>query len=886
VRAVVKGARAVWRVLRRSKQLEADMQEEMRFHLQQEADRLAQVDGLSPEEARRQAFVRFGGVEKYKEEGREARGLYWLEGLSLDARLGVRMLVKHRWLTLVGGVAMTVAIAIGATAFEVINDLLDPTLPVPQGDRVVAVKYVAAKTGTVDPHVLHAFSAWRDHLTTLEQIGAFRTAQHNLAAPDRPPEPIKVAEITASAFDVAQTPPLLGRYLLGSDEQAAAAPVVVIGHDAWRLRFNADSHIVGHTIQLGGTLHTVVGVMPAGFAFPIDHQFWIPLRLDPLQYRPWAGPELDVFARLTPGATRAQAEAELVSAGRAAADAYPDGRDAVRPNVLPFTRAHLELSEPSIVRLLRAAQLLVGALVFVVAINLAILLYARTVTRLGEIAVRTALGASRARIVSQLFLEALTLTALGAVAGLACAGVGLQQIEWMARANGGFPFWIRYDLSPASVLYGLALAVIAAVIMGVVPGLKATGRRLSGNLQELNGRTATRLGSWWTTLIVAQVAVASAILPAAAYISWHVVATELKGPAIPVDRFVVADMNLSDEAAAVDRDLVRQRLLALMGKLREQPGVTAVTFSSAVPGFGPDRRIEFQDEARRRDGRTPEVAAFNIDVELLRTYGARLLAGRDFDRRDTAASTAAIVNRTFATEVLGGPPHAALGTRFRYTTRTEWFEIVGVVDDFPGFPRAPAREGSEAEPTIYRPAAPGDVHPAVVSLRFGGPIPAGISERLREIGAAIDPALQMRRVVPLSDFYDELRTVWRMMAWGAGIITLTVLLLSAAGMHALMSFTIAQRTREIGIRSALGAQSRQLLLGIFGRAMRQLSIGLAVGSLISTSALSAAGIGLGRGAALLLIVAAVITIVAAFAALGPARRSLRLPTVAALRVDG
>ena len=222
-----------------------------------------------------------------------------------------------------------------------------------------------------------------------------------------------------------------------------------------------------------------------------------------------------------------------MSAGHAAADAYPEGRDGVRPIVLPFTRAHLDLGKPAIVRLLRAAQLLVGALVFVVAINLAILLYARTVARLGEIAVRTALGASRARIVSQLFIEALALTALGAVAGLACSGVGLQQIEWMARANGGFPFWIRYELSPASVLYGLALAVAAAVIMGVVPGLKATGRRLSVNLQELNGRTATRLGSLWTTLIVAQVAVASAILPAAAYISWHVVATELKGRPFP-----------------------------------------------------------------------------------------------------------------------------------------------------------------------------------------------------------------------------------------------------------------------------------------------------------------------------------------------------------------
>jgi predicted permease len=602
-----------------------------------------------------------------------------------------------------------------------------------------------------------------------------------------------------------------------------------------------------------------------------------------LKYRPWEGPELDVFARLTPGATRVQAEAELASAGRAVADAYPGGRDGVRPIVLPFTRAHLDVGDPAFVWILRAAQLLVGALAFVVAINLAILLYVRTVTRLGEIAVRTALGASRGRILSQLFIEALALTALGAVAGLACAGVGLRQIEWLARANGGFPFWIHYALSPASVLYGLALAVVAAVIMGVLPGLKATGRRLSVNLQELNGRTATRLGSLWTTLIVAQVAVAAAILPAAAYVSWHIVATELRGPAIPVDRFVVADMYLTDEEIPLDRELVRQRLLALMGKLREEPGVSAVTFSSAVPGFGRDRRIEFQDEARRGDGRTPEVATFNIDVELLETYGARLVAGRDFDARDAAAPTAVIVNRTFATEVLGGPSHAALGTRFRYTTRPEWLEIVGVVDDFPGFPRS---AGSPTEPTVYQPAAPGDVHPAVVSLRFAGPIPAGISERVRAIGAMIDPALQLRRIVPLSDFYEELRHAWRMIAWGAAIITITVLLLSATGMHALLSFTIAQRTREIGIRSALGAQPRQLLLGVFGRAMRQLSIGLAVGSVISIAAFSAAGIGLARGAALLVTVAAVITIVATFAALGPARRSLRLPTVDALRVDG
>lgn len=879
MRTLVRGARSLGRLLWRSKQVDSDMQEEMRFHVQMEAERLTRVEGLHPEEARRQAYVRFGGVEKYKEEGRAARGIYWLDGVSLDARLGVRMLVKHRWLTLVGGLAMTVAIAIGAMAFEVIGDLLNEALPFADGQRVVAVKYVATKAGRADDRVLHAFSAWRDRVTTLEYVGAFRNAQHNLVAPNAPPEPIQVAEITASAFDIAQTPPMLGRYLLPSDEEVGAPPVVVIGHDVWRVRFNSDAQIVGRGIQLGGTPHMIVGVMPAAFGFPIDHQFWMPLRLDPLKYAAWQGPELHLFARLKRGATIKQAQAELASTGRSVARVHPDGPDHVRPVVLPFTREHAELTGPTIVWLLRATQLLVGALSFVVAVNLAILLYARTVTRLGEIAVRTALGASRARILSQLFIEALTLTVLGAVAGLVLAGLVLQQVQVMAY---GFPFWVHYELSAGSVLYGLALAVIAAVIMGVLPGLKVSGKRLSANLQELNGRAATRLGSVWTTLIVAQVAVATAVLPAAAYVLWHVVQTELTGPTIAVQQFIIANMNVSDQAAA-DRQHVRNRLLALMARLREEPGVTAVTFSSAVPGFGPDRRIEFPGTAQQRDGRTPEVAAFQVDVDLLKTYGARILAGRDFDARDNGSSTAVIVNRTFASEVLGVAAHAALGSRFRYTTRTDWFEIVGVVDDFPGFPRDP---GSETEPTVYQPAAPGDFHPPVVSMRFSGPIPEGIAERLRGVGAQVDPALQLRRVVPLSDFYDELRSVWRTIAWAAGLITISVLLLSAASMHALMSFTIAQRTREIGIRAALGAQPRQLLMGIFGRVMRQLSIGLLVGSLASVGVFAAAGIGVRPAAAMLLTVATVMALVASLAALGPARRSLRLPAAEALRVEG
>ena len=298
--------------------------------------------------------------------------------------------------------------------------------------------------------------------------------------------------------------------------------------------------------------------------------------------------------------------------------------------------------------LMRAAQFLVGALSFLVAINLAVLLYARTITRLGEIAVRTALGASRGRILSQFFVEALVLTTLGAAAGLVIARVALRQVEAMAGSS--VPFWWTYSLGPSTVLYAFALAVVAALIMGVLPGLKATGSdspRTSRNCTDARARDSARC----TTMIVAQVAVAVAILPAAVFLTWYVLQMEFAGRSAVVDRLVVANMVLSDEAAR-NEGLVRQRQDALMSPLRGEPGVTAVTFSSALPGLGPDRRIEFQPSTRIRDASDLEVASFRVDVDLLRVYEARLLAGRGFEARDVGAARAAIVNRTFVDDLL------------------------------------------------------------------------------------------------------------------------------------------------------------------------------------------------------------------------------------------
>nr|MDQ3345985.1 ABC transporter permease [Chloroflexota bacterium] len=332
-----------------------------------------------------------------------------------------RMLAKHRWLTLVGGFAMAVAIGIGAAGFEIFSETLTPALPFEGGARVVSLQLASADGGVIERRVLHDVTAWREQLRSIDQVGAFRTVQHNLVSRSAPPDPIKVAEITASGFAVARTPPLLGRYLLPADERAGAPPVVVLGYQAWQSRFIADPQVIARTIDLGGVAHTVVGVMPDGFKFPVDHQFWVPLRANPSEYERLQGPSLYVFGRLAPGVTLEEAQAELTTIGQRAAAANPDTHARLRPRVLPYPREHVDLSQPALVWMLRVAQLLIGVLAFVVAVNVAILLYARTVTRLGEIALRTALGASRSRILAQLFTEALALALVGAAAGLVLA---------------------------------------------------------------------------------------------------------------------------------------------------------------------------------------------------------------------------------------------------------------------------------------------------------------------------------------------------------------------------------------------------------------------------------------------------------------------------------
>jgi hypothetical protein len=284
MRSIVARLRLLFR-----REAEERMEDEMRFHLEMETEKLIR-EGVSPAEARRRARVAFGGVEGHKEAMRDGRTFAWMGTLSLDARLGLRLLVRHRGLALIGGFAMAMAIAVGSVAFEALSQVLRGTLPLDEGDRVVALQYATDQPGELERQVLHDFAEWRGRLRTVRELAAFRTVAHNLVSEEGDPLPVAVAEMTASGFRVARTPPLLGRYLVPEDERPGAPAVVVIGHEAWRTRFDADPRIVGRTVRLGATLHVVAGVMPEGFRFPVNHQYWVPLRESPLAHARLEGP--------------------------------------------------------------------------------------------------------------------------------------------------------------------------------------------------------------------------------------------------------------------------------------------------------------------------------------------------------------------------------------------------------------------------------------------------------------------------------------------------------------------------------------------------------------------------------------------------------------------
>jgi len=810
----------------------------------------------------------------------------------LDWKLGARLLLKHPALTIIGGLSLAAAMAIGAVGIEVADELLYKRLPFDEGSRVVRLETQDMAASRVEPRVLHDFAIWRRSLKTVAELGAARVSERNVLTGEGRVEALSVAEITASAFPLTRVLPLLGRPLHPTDELQGAEPVVVLSYDVWQRQFLHDPAIIGRVVDVGRTARTVVGVMPPRFGFPHDEQAWVPLAVQDAP--PREGPALQVFGRLADGASWQDAAAELgVVSARLAAD-QPATHAQLRTRVRAF--AGRTPGDP-----IRLEDWLIHAIVLLVltavCANVATLIFARTAMRESEMVVRHALGASRARVIAQIVTESLVLTLATAVLGLVVDQTTVRYAWARATQITGesLPFWVDLKLEPASVAYALLLALVAAAMIGLLPALRATRASVQRGLQGITGAGGTmKFGGIWSFIIGAQVAFTLLCLPAAVGISSNVLREQSSRSEFPAEHYLTFRLSVDNEALAGeqgmpdDGQIAARRALAyeaLAGRLREEPGVTHVTLGDRLPTMSP----EWVAVEMEQDGTPPArlvgnyeggFAMATVDAGYHDAFGAHLLAGRALQATDAGAPNGpVVVNESFMRVVGRNPVGARVRTLQRDSERElgPWHEIVGVVTDLWTFP---ADWGEAAY--IYRAASAAEFDPVVVAVRVAADA-APLAPRVAALARQVDAGLYLRDIVTLDDIVarEQSRMVGGIFVFGS--VLLVAVVFAAASLYALMAVAVQRRTREIGIRIALGANPRRLLRTVFARAGRQLGGGIIAGNSIvlliawRTDAMTTDLL------VSLAIMSVIMAVVGVLACAGPARSALRVQPTEALR---
>ena len=874
--------RSLWSGARAGAHLDAEMDEEFRLHMELRARDLER-QGLPPEEALRRARREFGNQLNTREDVRASRGLHRLDAIRfcwLDFKLGFRMLARYPGLTLVGTLAISVGIALSALYFEGHNMLVNPRVPFPEGDRVVSIRLWDKAAASTVGRSLYDFAIWRDQVESLEDLGAAILFERTLRVDGETAEPVKGAEISTSAFRLARTAPLLGRTLIDRDELPAAPPVVVISHALWRNRFAGDPQVIGRSVELGATRATVVGVMPEGFGFPVSQRIWTPLRVNAAAIAPRGGPDVQTFGRLVDGATLQEAEAELAAISQRLGVEHPETHKDLVPRVTRYAKPVAAGESLVVMRVLSIANAIFIALLAVMCANVGTLVFARTATRAWEIALRTSLGASRGRIVTQLFVEGFVLTTVAAVMGLGLARLAMGYGVGLLAANEGMPFWIDANLSSSTVLYVAALALIGASIVGILPALRVTRGRLNDA-----SAAGLRFGKLWTGVIVAQVALTVALLPLAAGGVFESNRFSNRAEAIGAEHFLIAGFAMDHQEYALDPAIVAARTRATYEELERrvaaEPGVEHVTFSDRLPV---EDQFKYSFELDKAAGAPADAlrtsTGVNVGPGFFETFGTSVVAGRAFSPGDYDRGGVLIVNESFARHVFAG--RNPIGHRIRVTEGNgdelpsdDWYEIVGLVRDFGWTLDQPQEQAA-----MYYPRPANGETPISMAVRVRDP--EAFAPRLRAIAAGLSPLVTLHEVQPLASAGGgEARTNWAMtsVAWLVGAI---VLLLSATGIHALMAFTVARRTREIGIRAALGARPRRVMAGIFSRAFLQIGLGVLAGSGLA----AAWGLDSAREAGILLATIGVMLTVGLLSCAVPLRRALRIQPTEALRAEG
>ena len=790
----------------------------------------------------------------------------WLT--SSELRLALRLIAKQPVLSITIVLALATGICLATIGFTLRDAVLNSSLPFANGDRFVRLVMHSEADDNVELD-LDAYHAIRDTSNSFAHLGAVGASEYVIENEDGTVEPIPVNLVTPRSFSVLPAAPIRGRTLTAADGETGSEPVVLLRESLWRRRFTASDAIVGQTIQLSGMQRTVIGILPDSFEFPYSGEAWIPLDEGTLAGRATgANASLTVFGILRDGLTRGGADAELSAYSRPERIGRPGTATSIR--ALPFT------GDDETTDIVMSG--LVGVLVLVllvVASNIASLVFARTWSRSRELAVRTAIGAGRSRVVGQLFVEVAILCAIAAVLGLGSAGVALTYLEAII---GDVPFWMTFDPTLRTMLFVVVLTSVVSIVSGLAPALKVTNVDLTGALHaQGRGLSAGDIGSVGRVLVI-EIALAVALLNGALVMARAFNSYVEDIPALPRSQVLTARLNSELPKDARDR---------LLTELRALPGVVSAGAASHLPRIDPIARpfvVEALDaQAAAVTGSAPVT---EVSDGYLESVGGRIAGGRLFTANDFAigAAPVVVVNQPFADRFFSG--RSPLGRRVRLPSpdspSAAAREIIGVVPDL-----GMSAGDRSAASGIYVPL-PERTATLQLAIRSAGN-PNAIAGPLRKVMAQIDPRADLRGIQLLEDVGREQRAFLSGMASAMTALGVMALLLSVVSIYALLSFMVTRRTREIGIRVALGAGSSQVLATVAGRTFLILGAGAVIGTVLGVSIAGFQSVMLIRmpaaGITTPAIVLGALVIASAGAAWLPTRRALSIKPVEALAAE-